>query len=419
MSVDVITVRTYGGGARRIPCRWRRSMRGHRIAAPRTFGSGQLTTVLTITAVLAAAPAPAAAHPQVAEDIGPAVVGAMDIPGGFASWAELFTMQDKLNVAADALRALRGTEGTGYAGVTADPADRAVHLYWKGSVPAAVHSLARDQQVPVQIRPARHTEAELSALAWNAVTEGRFTSAAPRADGSGLVGDSRQVVAAGVSPADDESSNRIATMPPFGGGFQFRNVDAQLSCTLGFTVNYGSNKHIVSSGQCGDDGDQTTVSYMSHGDIFGTNKAKDLLLVESWQPQNIMYWPRGTAGRRVRDAHGSHVGNYVCTMREYDEFCDMQVQATGEYVDIGYLIGPLVRAEKSDGGCVFTTDRIGGPVYTVREDGYSVNARGTLSAGILNTVCPIYQGTVAGSSVIWYVDIMDSLAGYGATIATS
>ncbi|MFV2020715.1 hypothetical protein [Micromonospora sp. LOL_023] len=81
---------------------------------------------------------------------------------------------------------------------------------------------------------------------------------------------------------------------------------------------------------------------------------------------------------------------YVCTMREYDEFW-----------------------------CVFTTDRIGGPVYTVREDGYSVNARGTLSAGILNTVCPIYQGTVAGSSVIWYVDIMDSLAEYGATIAPS
>ncbi|MFV2027972.1 hypothetical protein ACFHWV_25680, partial [Micromonospora sp. LOL_028] len=34
-------------------------------------------------------------------------------------------------------------------------------------------------------------------------------------------------------------------------------------------------------------------------------------------------------------------------------------------------------------------------------------------------VCPIYQGTVAGSSVIWYVDIMDSLAEYGATIAPS
>ena len=138
--------------------------------------------VCMILAVAATA-APAAAEPLKPPAAPGPAQPAGAVPGGFATWGELFAMQDKLNAAATRIV---GARGAGYAGIVAAPATRRLTVYWKGAVPEAVRNLAGRLGVPVTFTAARFTERELLAEAKRLGGDAQVLAIGPKVDGSGL-----------------------------------------------------------------------------------------------------------------------------------------------------------------------------------------------------------------------------------------
>uniref|UniRef100_UPI001B8D32C1 hypothetical protein n=1 Tax=Allorhizocola rhizosphaerae TaxID=1872709 RepID=UPI001B8D32C1 len=100
-------------------------------------------------------------------------------PPGFATWAEVYALQDRLN--ATAQRILQAGD-PGNPSIVADPLRRALLVYWKGDVPPAVRAEAAAAGVPVRFLPAAYTLRELTAEAQRLVGDGRVVEAAPKAD---------------------------------------------------------------------------------------------------------------------------------------------------------------------------------------------------------------------------------------------
>ena len=67
------------------------------------------------------------------------------VPGGFASWDELFATQLKMIPAADVVTAAAGG-AEGLAGISAKPERREVWVYWKGDPPAGVADASAPQR---------------------------------------------------------------------------------------------------------------------------------------------------------------------------------------------------------------------------------------------------------------------------------
>src|SRR5579864_5166029 len=60
-------------------------------------------------------------------------------PGGFASWAQFYATQARLDAAASTIAA---ADGGGTASIVVNPVHRALTVYWPGLVPAHVRALA-------------------------------------------------------------------------------------------------------------------------------------------------------------------------------------------------------------------------------------------------------------------------------------
>jgi hypothetical protein len=142
-------------------------------AALAAVGAALLATVALVT------PAHADGKPSAPSAAPPATA----VPGGFTTWAELFSVQDKLNAAANRILA---TGSTGYAGIVAAPESRQLRVYWQGAVPASVRGLAGQLGVPVSFLPARFTQRQLVAEAKRLAADARVATVAPKVDGSGL-----------------------------------------------------------------------------------------------------------------------------------------------------------------------------------------------------------------------------------------
>jgi hypothetical protein len=120
----------------------------------------------------------------------------------------------------------------------------------------------------------------------------------------------------------------------------------------------------------------------------------------------------------------SYVGDWLCDSGAYSgATCGIQVKATNVTVNVGYLIYPLVMAEQVNHTNAIGNGDSGGPVFsTAPWDINKVFAKGTNTAIDLSTAVPC-TGVPAGNGRscawrMWYVDVVNSLAEYGASIIT-
>jgi len=406
--------------------------------------SGALAAVSVALVATVALATPALATPAQAggkspsPSTGPAAAA---VPGGFATWAELFSMQDRLNAAANQILA---TDSTGYASIVAAPESRQLRVYWKGAVPAAVTGLAGRLDVPVSFQPAKFTQRELVAEAQRLATDKRVATAAPKADGSGLevtvttpqrtgtdAMDTARVplsVTNGQRPQNMYS--RQNDVPLFWGGSRYNSPVGGCSNGFALSVPGSANVYEISAGHCGDNGQGATIPGQPSptGTITADNNARDTLAINypAGVGGAIYNGPfNSSTGVGVGGAVADFVGNFVCTGgASSGEHCNIQVQAVDQFVNVGYIIGPETRAALPAGQCAVAPGDSGGPAYSYRSDG-RVDARGTISAGITGTAtCP---GIVPnGSSTVWYAPLLrpagdpqiGSLQYYGVGILT-
>ncbi|MDH6464641.1 hypothetical protein M2302_004842 [Micromonospora sp. A200] len=388
----------------------------------RSGGRGGTVMRRTIFALAAAIVATGAiGTPAVADGkpVTPSAQPAEAVPGGFSSWRELFSVQERLNSAADEIMAARGD---GFAGVVAAPEDRKLTVYWKGQVPGSVRDLAKRLAVPVKFKPARFHQREMVAEAQRLATDPRAVSVAAKVDGSGLA-----VTVTGRAPAAGKQDvlrtarlplslstasrptllNRQNDFAPYWGGGRYY---ASGGCSTGFGVYWNDARQILSAGHCGSNGQ---VAYdgggptNTMGPIINDNNPRDTLMIRVAAGGRIYTGPYNAASSiGVGGAVSDYVGNYVCTGgASSGEHCSIRVSVVNQFVNVGYVIGPVAQANHvTAGACAAAPGDSGGPVYSYRSDG-RVDARGTISAGATGTaVCP---GVVAnGSSTVWYAPLL-------------
>ncbi|MFI8106061.1 hypothetical protein [Streptomyces sp. NPDC086023] len=419
----------------------------HRIRTTRTGGPGpagrttarrRLAAVLgagalaaSLVAGTAAAQDAPAAKPAPAAPAGATTGHTGPVPGGFASWADLMALQKKLDAAADRITA---TRAEGYAGIVTAPENRELRLYWKGTLPAPVRSLVADirRSVPVRVLPAAHTERALQAEAARLIRQPGVLSAAPDADGSGLT-----VATAGTAAADGLTASvplrRTAERPapvsrgadtsPYWGGARWNG------CSTGFAVITGTGTSaMLSAGHCADNGATArTGGGITMGPVSGTDKTRDTLLINATSAGRIYDGGVGTGefSKPVAGARRSYTGDWLCDSGAYSgAVCNIQVKATGQWINIGYSVGPVVRAEQVDHVAPVGNGDSGGPVFELDWPDHPerVIAKGTNTAIDLNTQAAC-QGVPESTSRrcawrFYYADVIGALTSYGARIAT-
>jgi hypothetical protein len=365
------------------------------------------------------------------------------VPGGFKTWTELFSVQDQLNAAANQILA---ANGDGYGGIVASPVNRELRVSWKGDVPASVRGAAARSGVPVTFQPARFTQRELAAEAQRVAADPRVATAAPKVDGSGLevtvttnlrrsdqfdiLGTSRLPATVTNGQRPQGLFSRQNDIPLFWGGSRYNSPVGGCSNGFALSVPGAPNIYEISAGHCGSNGDGATIPGQPSptGTIVGDVDARDTLAIR--YPAGlfgaIYNGPfNSSTGVVVGGAVSDFVGNFVCTGgASSGEHCNVQVQAVDQFVNIGYVIGPETFGAAPAGQCAAAPGDSGGPAYSYRPDG-RVDARGTISAGVLGTAaCPGVAPN--GSSVVWYAPLLrppgdaqiGSLQFYGVGILT-
>lgn len=369
----------------------------------------------------AAAPAPAPGERAAATTLGTSTAP----PAGFASWAEVFAVQDRLNAAAEKIIA---TRGAGFAGVVAAPENGDVRVYWKGRVPASARQAASTAGAPVRFLSAAYSERELLAETERLAADPRVLSVGPEADGSGLTitvtEAGRQAIrsrtgafAASAIPlfVRNESApqplSRQNDFSPYVGGARYTTTGG---CSTGFAIALSGVSHILSAGHCGSNGQLATDGgggvADQMGTIFNDNNARDTLMINTRSFGHIYVGPfNGSATLDVSGAQSDIVGNLVCTSgARTGEHCGLRVTHVNTS-DSGF--SPLTRAIHPSGGCAAARGDSGGPVVVSSASG--LLARGTISTGRPgegNVTCP--NAPVADSSnVVFYAPMFRPVGG--------
>ncbi|SCG72499.1 hypothetical protein [Micromonospora humi] len=398
---------------------------------------------LTLLATgVSTAPATAAAPAGKAPTTGSFVAGT-PAPAGFASWAELFTVQQRMNTAAARIeRAARRGPDSGFAGVVADPTTRQLQVYWKGAAPAGLLAAARSV-VPTRVLPAAYSQRELAVAAarLRAAAGDEVTTVGPRADGAGLlVGTQHGLLGAtslagvpvtvqtGVAAAP---ATRWDDSPPWWGGAAWRNATTGGGCSTGFGVYQGGVSRVLSAAHCGNLNNVATDPTGQTIGIVGTrNVGTDTLLLAGSGGGRVFNNTTDAAGavtsefsNQVIGALASQVGNFVCTSGAYSGTrCSIQVKARDLCINIrnfGTVCGQ-VQAESTTRTNAVGQGDSGGPVEIVNgANTTQVYATGTNSAiddTNTATTCTGYVPT--GRVCAWrmyYEDIFSGLAGVGAS----
>lgn len=406
----------------------------------RTLLRGALA--VTGAAVLAVSSlAGVASASQPTKPVAPGAGPSGPVPTGFASWADVISMQEKLNQAATRVAA---TRGEGFAGIVAAPENRELRVYWKGDAGRSVRALVRElnRTVPVRLLPARWSETDLATVARKLATVPGVASVVPQADGSGVqvVATPAKVATVRAAPAVRGSAavasvvageapvaaySRQADIPNYYGGGRFWSPVG--GCSTGFAINTGGTVRMLTAGHCGENGQSvTTGAGAAMGTISNKITCTDVEIINTGSWGRVFTGaPYSGTSVAIGGAASSFVGNYVVTSGATSgEHSNIQVTAVNLYVGINGIpcgtVGPLVQARQLNGTCAVAPGDSGGPVIAYRSDG-KANALGTMTAGavaVANNLCP---GTIytPGYNYVYYIPIGTSLGAYGASIVTS
>jgi len=436
---------------------------------------------LGVVMVLGALDHPALAEPA-GDDMSPKPVPggappAIDdpVPPGFASWDEVWAVQEDLNETADRIVLAAETQDTaagGLGAIEADTQDREVRVHWKGRVPATVHDVIDRSTADVAVLRADHTAEELEAaadriLAEQPVPEAGATplvvSVGPRGDASGLevtvtspAETARELpflrdAAVDVTVRQGEPptpASRDNDRSPYWAGGRWMRIDGlkAKACTTGFAITRGDQESLLTAAHCATNGDRA----YDGGGFSATDKIGPVQFSRLPGTKKGGYWlgmdveeiktssdPRMFDGSITTSTTDSVVGaqnnyedNLVCTSGSFSGTrCDLLVEDTGltlyiqNHTDGLPMYGShMVRAVHLYGGNAGGNGDSGGPVFAFAKDHETKAwARGTISLrGIDPVPC---TGVPAGngrqcSDEVWYVDLNWSLPA-GAQLQTT
>lgn len=405
-------------------------------------GSGRGTVRAVVAVGLAVLATTVAASPVAAGPVRPATADATagpagPVPGGFASWRDLMAMQERLNDAAATITAAAAKtgSGTGLAGIVADPESRRLRLHWKGAVPAEVSAIVTTVRgrIPVDVVPARHSEAELLAAARQVAVRPGVHTVAPNVDGSGLTarvsGQPSDVAAASLTelgvpvrveqaPAPTHLLGKSNDSAPYYGAGLWSGSAGW--CSTGFAVKHQNIDRMLSAGHCGANGD---TARDGGGDVMGSvvsdNDVRDTLMIATISIGTMFTGAFDSAtSRPVSGSSASLVGNVVCRSSALsNETC--RIKVTRVNVSVGGN-SPMVEAEQLDRVNAAGQGDSGGSVFAYNSANNKVTAYGTISSG--DSATPVACTGVTGRQCFWriyYADIAKTLAHYGATLQVS
>jgi hypothetical protein len=396
--------------------------------------------LLTVTASLAsvAAGTDAAAAPVTA-------VAVVDpVPGGFASWDELFAVQQRMDRALARITETARIGGySGYGNAIAAPENRILRLYWQGAIPAPLRQVIAEESknIPIEVLPARYSMDHMLRTAERLMRHKEIAAAEPATDATALVvhllpgaalsaAASTEIATApaavsigGPQLPAQPSSGRLDDSPPYYAGG--RLVSAATTCTTGFPVSIGSTSLLFTAAHCVvypetviDGGGDTM------GPVFRDNNGRDIALIQT-NSSGRMFDGSYTSSfsKPVQSAAGSAVGNWLCTSGSFSGVrCSIQVKSVNLSINTSVgTISPVVMSEQSSHANAAGPGDSGGPVFSLPSpDNGKVIAKGTMSAVDTTATAPCTG--VTGRTCSWrlyYTDIVQSMNWYGLTIKTS
>lgn len=404
---------------------------------PMSLWVGAATVAMALAAAVPANATPAGDKPIVETPTPGNLPGAGTPPGGFASWAELMRVQAQLDAVADRVSGLRDS---GLGGVEVSAETRQLRVHWKGAVPAELRKLGSSMPsgTTMSIRPAAHSLGELAAAATRISELTDVASVSPAADGSRVevslnrkraTSDSQTkvrgkagAVAVGFLAQSEPALaySRGNDSPPYWGGARWNG------CSTGFAIWVGGASKMLSAGHCAANG---SAAYDGGGDYMGTvsgdSDAYDRLYINTSSAGRIYDGGVGSGefSKPVTGAAHSYVGDWLCDSGAYSGArCGIQVKAVNVTIYVGYYIYQTVRAEKVDLTAAIGNGDSGGPVFSLSADPNRVIAKGTNTAIDLGTQAPCTgipeSSTRRCAWRFYYVDVVNSLNAYGASIIT-
>jgi hypothetical protein len=363
-----------------------------------------------------------------------------NVPGGYATWEELFEVQNRMNRAAESIQAAaRNLTKSGFASAVAAPEARELVIYWSGPVPQAIEAVVRRERklIPISVKPAPYAEHELLAEVERLGRSPAVLEAGPLLDGRGLFVRLRpafaglQVSALSRIPVQYRESagghapfsrkndaqpwsaggwNIFRQWYPYGGG-----------CTTGFAVWHGGVTKLLSAAHCGPDG---SPFWDGNSDFIGYaqagNTSRDVQLINARGSGRT--WDGGvisSVSKAVKGASQSQNLNWLCTSGSRSGVrCNIQVKQTN--VSFGGVY-PLVKAERVDQTAAAGTRDSGGPVFELQmnPDNGNVIAKGIINSGDTGTQVACAGENFAGRICTWrfyYADVVQTLQHFGASI---
>ncbi len=314
--------------------------------------------------------------------------------------------QEPLKQAASIVRdAIPTVALSGHAGIVLD--DGHVTLWWKGQLPAAVHTAiaAARRIAPVQVRAAQHSRAELRAAA---ETIGAYIKAHPDTphhsvnlsyDGSGLTvitepSGGRAATQATlpadlpmpagipvrvlVEPRPIDTWGRYADTSPFYAGARIRELSTGENCTSGWGVTGADGwSYMVTAGHCGRLGSTwwNGSQNVKIGVAAREERAHDILLI-STQTAGRMYDGAADAAeftKRVNGWQSAYPGEWLCTSGATSRaLCNYRVSGEFQYTRCGrdpynnwHCYSDLVLADRFDSIPASRGGDSGGPVFSI------------------------------------------------------
>ncbi|MBO4161695.1 hypothetical protein [Micromonospora antibiotica] len=393
------------------------------------------------TAPATAAPAPAAPGGKAATT--GSFVDSTPVPGGFASWKELLTLQQRMNTAAARITKIAQRDAkSGFAGVVADPTARKLQVFWKGEAPASLVATSR-ATVPTEVLPAAYTRRELDVAAakLRRSAGNKITTVGPRADGAGLLVGTQSGLLGAASMAgvpvtvqtgvSATPATRWDDTAPWWGGGAWRNTATGGGCSTGFGVFRNGVARLLTAAHCAN---INVVAADPTGQTIGAvgirNTGTDTLLLTTSAGGRVFNNSTDANGAVVSEfsnqvigAQASQVGNFVCTSGAYSGTrCSIQVKARDLCInvrDFATVCGQ-VQAESTTRTNAVGQGDSGGPVEIVNAaNTLQVWATGTNTAiDDVNTLTACTGYVPANRKCAWrmyYEDINSGMFGVSAT----